>query len=221
MQFNFIITDRGKNINMRMRKKKHSAERIINCADLLTENASSAFLNNKPLRLEIGCGKGHFIIETAKINPDSNFIAIEKISDVILSALERAKTENLENLKFIICDAKKLQDYFPPASVDLIYLNFNDPWPKKGHYKRRLTYADFLSIYKNILKKNGKIILKTDNRQYFDFSIEQFEKSGFSVKNITYDLHYSIWNDGNIRTEYENNFAEKGCAICRCEAYLE
>lgn len=205
---------------MRMRKKKHGLERINKCADLLTDQTKSAFNNNNPLRLEIGCGKGKFIIQTAKKYPDINFIAIEKISDVILLAMEQTKNENIQNLKFIICDAQNIPLYFSASSVELIYLNFNDPWPKKGYYKRRLTYKNFLDIYKNILLQYGKIILKTDNRQYFDFSINEFIANGFTVKNITYDLHNSVWNIDNIRTEYENNFAEKGLAICRCEADL-
>jgi tRNA (guanine-N7-)-methyltransferase len=203
-----------------MRKKKHGAERILKCADIIAENAASAFTGNNPLRLEIGCGKGQFIVETAIRHPDTNFIAIEKISDVVLLAMERTKSENLNNLKFIIGDAKNLSEYFSAECVALIYLNFNDPWPKKGHYKRRLTYKDFLDIYKSILKKNGGIILKTDNRLYFDFSLIQFKEAGFTVKNVTYDLHNSEWDANNIRTEYETNFAEKGFTICHCEAYL-
>ncbi len=205
---------------MRMRKKKHGLERINKCADLLTDHTETAFNNNNPLRLEIGCGKGQFIIQTAKKYPDINFIAIEKISDVILLAMEQTKTECLQNLKYIICDAQNIPLYFSASSVELIYLNFNDPWSKKGYYKRRLTYKNFLDIYKNILQQTGRIILKTDNRQYFDFSINQFVANGFTVKNTTYDLHNSTWDIDNIRTEYENNFAEKGLAICRCEADL-
>jgi len=205
---------------MRMRKKKHGPERINKCIDLLINHSESAFNNSNPLRLEIGCGKGQFIIQTAKKYPDINFIAIEKISDIILLAMEQTKTERLHNLKFILCDAQNIPLYFSTSSVEQIYLNFNDPWSKKGYYKRRLTYKDFLDLYKNILQRYGKIILKTDNRQYFDFSIDQFIASGFTVKNITYDLHNSVWDIDNIRTEYEKNFAEKGLTICRCEADL-
>jgi len=201
-----------------MRKKKHGLERINKCADLLTDHTETAFSNSKPLRMEIGCGKGQFIIQTAKKYPDINFIAIEKISDVILLAMEQTKTERLQNLKFIICNAQNIPLYFSTSSVELIYLNFNDPWPKKGYYKRRLTYKDFLDLYKNILQQYGRIILKTDNLQYFDFSINQFIANGFTVKSITYDLHNSVWDIDNIRTEYENNFAEKGLPIYRCEA---
>ncbi len=205
---------------MRMRKKKHGLERLNSCSDLLAEHAGTAFNRKSPVRLEIGCGKGRFIINNAKSNPEVNFLAIEKISDVILHAMEQTKAEKLENLKFILCDAKNIPCFFSDASVDLIYLNFNDPWPKKGHYKRRLTYISFLDIYKKILKDNGSVILKTDNRLYFDFSTEQFAKAGFVVENITYDLHNSSWNADNIVTEYESYFAEKGVPICRCEAKL-
>ncbi|MDD4773295.1 MAG: tRNA (guanosine(46)-N7)-methyltransferase TrmB [Eubacteriales bacterium] len=205
---------------MRMRKKKHGSLRLDKCTDLLTYNANDAFPVKKELRLEIGCGKGQFIIDTAKLNPDINFIAIEKISDVILLAMEKTMASGITNLKFIICDAVNIPLYFPCSSVDLIYLNFNDPWSKKRHYKRRLTYKDFLDIYKITLKPNGRILLKTDNRGYFDFSVGQLADNGFSVDNITYDLHNSIWNSDNIRTEYENVFAEKGLVIYRCEASL-
>ncbi len=205
---------------MRVRKKKHGSERLIKCAELLTEHAACAFDNEQPLRLEIGCGKGRFVIETAKRHPEINFIAIEKISDVILTALERTKAEGLNNVKFIICDAREILSYFHNSSIEVIYLNFNDPWPQKGYHKRRLTHKNFLDLYKNILQENGRIILKTDNREYFDFSIDQFRTDGFSVINISYDLHHSIWDDDNIQTEYEINFAEKGILIKRCVAVL-
>lgn len=207
---------------MRMRKKKHGAERISECSDLLTENPVADFDSDKKLMLEIGCGKGRFVCMNAAIYPQYNYLAIEKISDVILLAMERAKREGLSNVKFINCDAKILGNYLPQNSVDVIFLNFNDPWPKKGYYKRRLTYTDFLNIYKSFLKPGGEIRLKTDNEDYFNFSLEMFEQNGFEVHDVTRDLHNSgIYNAQNICTEYEKNFSEKGIPINRAVAVLK
>lgn len=197
---------------MRMRKKKHCDERIEACAALLTDKPAE-FAGERKLELEIGCGKGGFIIETAKSRPDTAFAAIEKISNVVVIALESAERAGVENLRFINCDAVRLAEYFPPESVDVIYLNFNDPWPKKGYFKRRLTYRGFLDIYKAILKPGGKIRQKTDNRDYFDFSLDEYRQSGFRIDICTYDLHNSKYNAANIRTEYESIFAEKWIPI--------
>lgn len=205
---------------MRMRKKKHGAERISACASLMTESPATDFGNDKKLMLEIGCGKGRFICVNALAYPDINFLAIEKVSDVILLAMERAMRDKLPNVRFINCDAKNLGEYLPQCSVDRVYLNFNDPWSKKGYYKRRLTYKDFLDIYKSFLKPNGEIVLKTDNEPYFDFSIEQLEENGFTIKSITRDLHHSEFDAQNIRTEYESSFAEQGLPIYRLVAAL-
>jgi len=204
---------------MRMRKKKHGAERINNCAELLTQNPAEAFSDGHPLRLEIGCGKGQFIVEMARRHPEINFIAIEKVSDVILLAMEKARDAGLTNIRFMIADAKNLTELFPEGFADVIYLNFNDPWPKKGHTKRRLTYVDFLALYRRVLKPGGCVCLKTHNRPYFDFSLEQFTEAGWRLECVTNDLHNSPWEEGNIHTEYEDNFSAKGFTINRCEAY--
>lgn len=208
---------------MRMRKKKHGAERIEACSHLLIRpdesfkrKPESAFSAVRPLHLEIGCGKGNFAVGMAAQHKDINFIAMEKIADVACLALEkaeRAKDTRDDNLRFIIGDAKNLVEYFPEASVDCIYLNFSDPWPKAGHAKRRLTYRSFLEIYKRLLKTGGTLKLKTDNEGLFDFSLEEFAEFGLDIVWQTRDLHASEYNEGNVMTEYEKNFSEKGQPI--------
>lgn len=216
---------------MRMRKKKHGAERIEACSDLLIqdttickENIHEIFKNdsssNRPLYLEIGCGKGDFVCKTAQRDDFANFIALERIADVAMLAMEKCKAYELTNVKFIVGNVAKLWDIFEDNSVDRIYLNFSDPWPKAGHAKRRLTHRDFLTQYKRILKPSGAIFFKTDNRGLFDFSLDEFRESGFVLKNLTYDLHNSEFNEGNIETEYERNFSAKGFTINRVEAWL-
>ena len=201
---------------MRMRKKRHGAERIAACSEYFITNQSE--YNSFPAELEIGCGKGAFILGCAKRYPDRNFVAMEKISDVILLAAEKLKAENIQNVKLINADASRLQEFFPDGSVSRIYLNFSDPWPKKGYYKRRLTYRGFLEIYKKLLAPGGEIILKTDNEGLFDFSLEEFTASGFELSGLTRDLHASEYAADNIMTEYEKNFSEKGFKIHRVVA---
>jgi len=205
---------------MRMRRKKHGDERRERCAELFLKEFPIV-TDQRPIELEIGCGKGKFITETAVRNPDRRYIAMERVADVVLIAAEKTKEEDIKNLSFIIGDAKLVTEYFPPHSVERIYLNFSDPWPKKGYYKRRLTYKDFLALYKEILVPGGAIFMKTDNRGLFDFSLEQFSENGFELRNITYDLHNSEYAADNIVTEYETNFSQKGFTINRVEAYLK
>ncbi len=209
---------------MRMRKKKHGAERIAACSELLIsdpcilhENPSAPFPAIRPLHLEIGCGKGSFACGMAKKYPDINFIAVERVSDVCCLALEKAKNEASErpadNLRFLISDAKMLAEYFPEHSLDCIYLNFSDPWPKSGHAKRRLTYRSFLEIYRDLLKPGGILKLKTDNDSLFASSLEEFGICGLTVQWMTDDLHHSDKAEDNIMTEYERNFSSKGMPI--------
>lgn len=210
---------------MRMRKKKNGVARIAACADLLIQNPEenlfknpqSIFSKERPLCLEIGCGKGDFIVGMSIANKDLNFIAMEKVPDVACLALEKAKkTENMRenNLKFIIGDAKNLTEYLPMRCLDRIYINFCDPWPKKGHEKRRLTYKDFLQIYKNLLTPGGMLYFKTDNEQLFDYSLTSFKEFGLVIEWSTRNLHESEKNEYNIMTEYERNFSQKGFKIC-------
>ena len=210
---------------MRMRKKKHGAERIAACGELrisdpalMKDGFSDIFGSDLPIHMEIGCGKGNFACGMAKKYPDVNFVAVERVADVCCVALEKAKASaderERDNLRFLIGDARILAESVKPHSLDCIYLNFSDPWPKKGHAKRRLTHRDFLAIYKNLLKEDGLLRLKTDNVGLFDFSLEEFEAVGAKIIWQTRDLHASEKNSDNIMTEYEKNFSEKGFSIC-------
>ncbi len=210
---------------MRMRKKKHGAERIELCRELLIPQptqppiATDDYFSDKtkPLALEIGCGKGDFAVGMAEKHPETNFIAMEKVPDVACLALEKAmakKETRPDNLRFLIGDAKNLTDWFAPHIFETIYLNFSDPWPKAGHAKRRLTHPDFLTIYRNLLVPDGVLRFKTDNVGLFEYSLEQFALCGLDVEWQTRDLHNSPYAEGNVMTEYERNFSEKGQAIC-------
>lgn len=209
---------------MRMRKKKHGDERILACAELLIEapetlkdDPKKPFSDKeKPLCLEIGCGKGNFAVGTTAKEHDINLIAMERVRDVCCLALEKAmacKDSRPDNLRFIIGNADNLEDWFPEKCLDRIYLNFSDPWPKAGHAKRRLTHRNYLSKYKKLLKDGGLLIFKTDNVGLFDFSLEEFAEFGLAVEWMTRDLHNSDRAEGNVMTEYEKNFSEKGFTI--------
>ena len=205
---------------MRMRARGHLEERLEGCRDITLENYDNAardFIGSNPLHIEIGCGKGTFITETALKNPDIRYIAIEKVSNVIILAMEKVKNQSLSNVRFIRGNFQNIAESFPDASVDRIYLNFSDPWPKKGYAKRRLTHSGFLELYKRILKKDGEIHFKTDNRTLFEFSLESFPENGFTLSEVTFDLHNSGF-EGNIMTEYEKRFSEEGIQICRLVA---
>ena len=205
---------------MRMRKKRNGEQRITNCSQFLAPgkeivyaDTQSPFEHKGKIFLEIGCGKGSFICENAKRYPECNYYAIEKVRDVMVIALERAAAyegDIEKNLRFIIGDAETLPEYFPSGSVDVIFLNFSDPWPKKGHAKRRLTHASKLEIYKSILKDGGEIRFKSDNDGLFEFTLEQCAEAGLECVWSTTDLHRSEYCEGNIMTEYERNFSEKG-----------
>lgn len=177
------------------------------------------FGNDHPIHLEIGMGKGKFLLELAAKNPEINYIGIEKFSSVLIRALQKREEYEGDNIYFLRMDAEHLQDMFDEEEIDQIYLNFSDPWPKERHAKRRLTSKEFLSRYDHVLKKDGVVIFKTDNRDLFDFSLEQVPMAGWKIKNVTYDLHHSEFAEGNIMTEYEEKFSSEGKAICRLIAY--
>ena len=208
---------------MRMRRKKHGAERIAACSEILiaepsipAKDPNSYCSTPRPIHLEIGCGKGDFAVGMAEKYPEFNFIAMERVPDVACLALEKAmkvKENRPDNLRFLIGDARNLTEWFLPHSVDCIYLNFSDPWPKKGYAKRRLTHVGFLELYRSVLKPGGLLRLKTDNEGLFDFSLEQFAEAGLCVEWQTRDLHASEKNSDNIMTEYERNFSAKGQVI--------
>ena len=169
--------------------------------------------------MEIGCGKGRFICELAKRNPNTNFIAIEVNPNVLCGACSLAEQEGIDNVVFIKCGAEILTKYIRPASVSRIYLNFSCPFPKKAYENRRLTNVRFLEIYKEILSVDGDIHQKTDNMGFFEYSLEQYSLAGFKLRNVSLDLHNSGF-ENNIVTEYEKKFSEQGFRIYRLEAYL-
>ena len=172
------------------------------------------FGNEHPIRIEIGMGKGRFIHTLAKEHPEYNYIGIEKYSSVLLRAIQKMEAEELPNLKFIRMDAEDIAKVFAPGEVDRIYLNFSDPWPKDRHAKRRLPSREFLMRYDVILKKEGVLEFKTDNRELFDFAVEELEPAGWQAQVITYDLHHDEeLMKGNVMTEYEEKFSSLGNPI--------
>ncbi|MDO4332694.1 MAG: tRNA (guanosine(46)-N7)-methyltransferase TrmB [Eubacteriales bacterium] len=181
--------------------------------------------NENPLFVEIGMGKGRFLIEMARQNPDINFIGIEKYSSVLLRAIQKleemeAEGETLPNVRFIRMDAEDIAEVFDREELDRIYLNFSDPWPKERHAKRRLPSRQFLARYDRILKKEGVIEFKTDNRDLFDFAVEELEPANWKIKELTYDLHADErLCENNVMTEYEERFSSQGNPICKYIIY--
>ena len=201
---------------MRLKNVKGANEIIINGTYYVDNpyiykgNWSKVFNNNNPIYLEIGIGKGDFIIENALRYPNINFIGIEKYDSVIVRAIQKSNELEIKNLKIIRMDAHKLESVFE-REVDLIYLNFSDPWPKDRHAKRRLTSPIFLSIYDNVFKDRCYIIMKTDNDKLFEYSLESFKEYGYKINKISYDLHSE--NIDNVETEYEERFSKEGIKI--------
>ena len=177
------------------------------------------FGNNNPAVLEIGCGKGQFCTELAKRYPDINIIAVEKSSNVIIDAAEKAIESDIKNLILVRCDAEYITKYIKPKSVERLYLNFSCPFPKKSYEAHRLTHRKFLAMYKEILAQGAEIWQKTDNRKFFEFSLRELTQSGFAIKDISLDLKEDDTED-NIETEYEKKFKEQGAVIYMLKAYL-
>ena len=224
---------------MRMKKLKHLDDRKAACGNMLISGVSDVLDfshaadekdyidikewfgdDSKPIWLEVGCGKGQFACELAKQNPDINIIAVEKNSNVIVQACEKAIESGVNNVRFLKCGAEYLTKFLKPQSIGRIYLNFSCPFPKKSHASHRLTSPTFLKLYKELLKPQAEIHQKTDNKQLFEFSIEQLSDFGFTLKNISLDLHNSDF-EGNIVTEYEQKFVSQGFPIFRLEAYIK
>jgi tRNA (guanine-N7-)-methyltransferase len=224
-----------------MRRKRNFEERMTACDDLLLARGANGILNMKeaaenyralvdfektfgntnPVALEIGCGKGGFVIALAKENPQVNYVALEKMSNVILTPLEAVKELGLTNVRFLNVRAECLPCYIPENSLDCIYLNFSTPLPKLGYASQRLTHRNFLEKYKKLLKKGGRIIQKTDDRDFFDFSLEEYTACGFKLENVSYNLHEHGNPEWNIVTEYEQKWVERGLPIHRVEAVFE
>ena len=204
---------------MRMRKKKHGEERLLACGEFITDkpdlqNAGAA----SPVWLEIGAGKGGFACGMTQKYPTVSYYAMERVTDCVVLAAERAKKLSDEsgacsNLKFIVDTADNLTKLFDEESVDAIFLNFSDPWSKKGYAKRRLTHRRYLAVYFSLLKDGGTLTFKTDNVGLFDFSLEQIEEVGLKCDVVTRDLHASEWAADNVITEYEANFSSQGVKI--------
>ena len=232
---------------MRVRKKRNGERRLAACSYMLVKSPSEAFGGNashdsaqdgiqkdvkdgtqdgteRPLCLEIGCGKGKFITETALRHPDCDFIAMELVTDVILLAMARAAAMPgglPQNLRFINGNAAQITEIFEPNSVSTIFLNFSDPWPKARHAKRRLTYRSFLEQYKNILADGGELIIKTDNDGFFEFSVSELTENGWILDSLTHDLHGSPYAADNVMTEYETAFSARGKNINYVRARLK
>lgn len=207
---------------MRMRKKKNLVPRMERCSDYLVQDGfglrgrwrETLMPAASELRVELGCGKGRFTVETARLEPDVLFIAIEKVPDAMVMAMERAAALELKNVFFVVGDAALLDSYFAPEEADRIYINFCDPWPPKRQAKRRLTHRGFLALYRKALKMGGQIHFKTDNVPLFEFSLEEFPQAGYTLQQVTRNLH----GDGpqGVMTDYEAKFYDQGVAINRC-----
>ncbi len=208
---------------MRLRKKKNAPARFERCADYtvelseLPEGFWRYFDPEKPLELEIGSGKGRFITALAEQHPTRQYIAVERVLDCLVMGMEKAKARELRNIRFFCIDADALTTCFPACCADVVYLNFSDPWPKSRYAKRRLTHRRMVRSYLPLLKREGKICLKTDNRPLFDFSVEEFTALCFRLEEQTYDLHAT--DTPNVMTEYEERFSSMGVPINRFVAY--
>ncbi len=207
---------------MRMRKRNNLEPRMEACSSIwlrdakrLRGNWRSLMPEAREVRLEVGCGKGKFTVETAAGEPDVLLIAVERVNEAMLLGMERALEMGLKNIYFLSLDAAELEEYFADGEVDLIYLNFCDPWPRKKNAKRRLTFRTFLEKYKKILRKNGEIHFKTDNAALFEWSLGEFEACGLEIRNLTRNLHEN--GPVGIMTGYEERFYQLGTPINRCE----
>ena len=206
---------------MRMRKKPNLVPRMERCADFLIADPAAMRRHWKELKpdaaalwLEIGCGKGRFTAQTAAANPDVLYIAIERVPDAMVIAMERCKEMGLTNVFFVDGDAALLRDYFAPDELDRLFINFCDPWPSHKHARRRLTHVNFLVLYRGILKEGGQIHFKSDNRDLYEYSLFQFPKAGFELSEVTRNLHEN--GVCGIMTDYEEKFYNMGTPINRC-----
>ncbi len=209
---------------MRMRKKKNGEARLSLCKEFLLCDieepmADPGAVMGKPgskVFLEIGAGKGGFACKMAEKHPEASYFAMERVTDCVVLAAEGAKESadrRGDNLRFIVDTADNLLKLFKPGTVDAVFLNFSDPWPKKGYAKRRLTHRRYLALYLNLLRDGGTLTFKTDNVGLFDFSLEEIEALGLKLDKLTRDLHSSEWGADNVMTEYEKNFSSQGYTI--------
>ncbi len=210
---------------MRQRKVKNEEERLEALSVCFIKNPEAqkgrwqeAFGNSKPIFIEIGCGKGQFLIDKAKHHPEINYIGVEGQGSVILRALEKVQSGELFNILFVNTYIRDIEDVFGPAELSGVYLNFSDPWPKERHAKRRLAHSSYLEGYKKVLKQGSTIEVKTDNDELFQFAVEEFKASGLEILEQTEDLHGSQLEARLITTEYEDKFREQGKPIFFCKS---
>ena len=210
---------------MRMRKRPNLEPRMEACTAVWIQNPADhrghwreLMPGAAELRLEIGCGKGKFTVESAALEPGVLFVAVERVKEALVLAMEKALEMGLKNVFFLSVDAAELEQYFAPGEVDLMYLNFCDPWPRSKNAKRRLTYHTFLEKYRRVLRPGGEIHFKTDNEKLFQWSLEEFAQYGYPVKNVTDDLHRN--GVVGILTGYEEKFLALGTPIHRCEIMM-
>ena len=203
--------------SLRIRKKRNVNEKLLNFDDIVinTEVDWRKNRSNRKLFVELGTGKGDFISQLAERNQDTYFMGLEMEATVVYAAARKVREKDLTNVRLMVFDINNIETLFNEDEIDRLYINFCDPWPKKRHAKRRLTYITFLEKYRRLLKPDGEIQFKTDNRGLFDFSLEQFELANAKVSEVTFDLHADNPTD-NIETEYERKFSALGVPICRC-----
>ncbi len=209
---------------MRLRNKPGAMETINNHPEYILKDGSeykgkwqTRFSKEQPIHIEVGSGKGQFIVNMAKAHPDINYIGIELQTNAIISILEKQLEERLPNLQLLLVNGADLTEYFASGEVDQVYLNFSDPWPKTKHEKRRLTFKTFLKTYEDISKPGAQLHFKTDNLGLFEYSLSSLSKYGMTLTQVWLDLHHSSY-EGNIMTEYEEKFSAKGQPIYRLEA---
>lgn len=207
-------------MSVRMRKKKNLVPRLAACASLLEDAPAerkgswrALFPGKERLALEIGCGKGKFTAATALQEPEQVLVALERVPEALVMAVEKAAAGSLSNVRYILGDADGLAEDFAPGELDRIYINFCDPWPRKKQAKRRLVHRDYLAVYSSLLKSGGDVIFKTDNAPLFDFALEEAAAAGFRISGVSRDLAAS--GIPNVTTEYEEKFMALGTPINR------
>ena len=193
------------------------SEFVVHEPEMMKGKWREAFGNDHPVYVEIGMGKGRFLMDMARLYPEINFIGIEKYSSVLLRAVQKLEEEELPNVRLIRMDAEDLENVFAQGELDRIYLNFSDPWPPNRQRKRRLTWRAYLEVYDEILRQQGDLCFKTDNQRFFEWSLQEICQFGWLIQNISLDLHNSDF-EGNVMTEYEEKFSSEGSRIYRVEA---
>lgn len=213
-------------ITVRLRHKPWAREEMDKYPSIVIQNPHENknkwhewFGNDKPLYVEVGTGKGQFLTGMGELHPDVNFIGVEKYDSVLISAMEKVRDTEQGNVVFLNEDVENLLDFFGEGEIDRLFINFTDPWPKNKHAKRRLTHGNFLTLYKKVLKENGEIHFKTDNQGLFEYSLHSMSTFGMAFNQVSLDLHKSSM-EGNVMTEYEEKFSQKGMRIYRLEAHF-